>query len=84
MLYTHTQTTHTHTHTADKPELPAAQDVRPQLKGYITITMPDGTDIEVDANAYVSELSQVYLNTKLNTKLTPHKDANAYVSELSQ
>jgi hypothetical protein len=48
-----------YTFIAEKPELPPAQDARPQLKGYITITMPDGTDVEVDANAYVSELSQV-------------------------
>ncbi len=48
---------------ANAPELPsadaeAASSVRPQLKGSITVTLPDGTDVEVDANAYVSELSK--------------------------
>jgi len=74
---------------ADKPELPAAQDVRPQLKGYITITMPDGTDIEVDANAYVSELSQEVQGLKAELLSLQHKaeqdkllDLLAYIQNL--
>lgn len=45
---------------ANAPELPSSSDDvgRPQLKGSITVTLPDGTDVEVDANAYVSELSK--------------------------
>lgn len=45
---------------ANAPELPNSSDDvgRPQLKGSITVTLPDGTDVEVDANAYVSELSK--------------------------
>ena len=46
---------------ANAPELPSASDDgggRPHLKGSITVTLPDGTDVEVDANAYVSELSK--------------------------
>mmetsp|Transcript_72671 Transcript_72671/g.117878 ORF Transcript_72671/g.117878 Transcript_72671/m.117878 type:complete len:285 (-) Transcript_72671:32-886(-) len=43
---------------SSSPELPPSASTRPQLKGSITVTLPDGTEVEVDANAYVSELSK--------------------------
>lgn len=76
---------------AERPELPPAQDapVLPQLKGSITVTLPDGTDVEVDANAYVSELAQEVQGLKAELVSLKHKqeqdklqDLLAYVQNL--
>ena len=41
--------THTHTHTQSSETLstPSNTATRPQLKGSITVTLPDGTEVEV-------------------------------------
>jgi len=78
---------------ANAPELPgadpAAGSVRPQLKGSITVTLPDGTDVEVDANAYVSELSKEVeslkaemVSLRLQEEENKLQDLLAYVQNL--